>query len=109
MHSVWDSVIYLWTGVPSLPLSYNDWQSLGSSVAEMEKKYSFNSADWQNTDAHKWAMQSFELSKSSVYAGVTENTSPSDEYISKSQDVIRKQIVLGGLRLGYLIQQIFAP
>lgn len=25
LHSVWDSVIYLWTNTPAMPFSFNDW------------------------------------------------------------------------------------
>jgi S1/P1 Nuclease len=46
LHSVWDSIVYLWTGTPKLPLSYNDWTTQGQAVADLEKKYSFNPADW---------------------------------------------------------------
>lgn len=46
LHSVWDSVVYLWTGTPTLPLSYNDWTTQGQVIGNLEKKYSFTPDQW---------------------------------------------------------------
>jgi hypothetical protein len=54
-----------------------------------------------------WANESFELSKSNVYSGIKENEALPEDYITKNQDAIQRQIVLGGLRLSYVITTIF--
>jgi len=55
----------------------------------------------------QWAMDSFELTKYAVYSGITENTTPTADYVAKNQYLIQKQIVLGGLRLANIIYNIF--
>lgn len=52
----------------------------------MESEYSFQSNEWQNTDASLWAKESFELSKSNVYAGVTPGQALSQAYITKNAE-----------------------
>lgn len=59
-------------------------------------------------DIDTWANESFNLSKSNVYTGVTENQALSQSYIQQNQDVIKRQIVLGGLRLAHVMIYLFA-
>lgn len=54
-----------------------------------------------------WANESFEVSKSTVYNGVQPNVALSDEYQTAAQAALKKQIVLGGYRLAYMIETIF--
>ena len=103
LHSVWDSVIYLYTGTPALPFSSDDWDSLGADAQTMESKFSFNPSDWQNMDIAQWVNDSFELSKNNVYPDVTPGKALSAAYIEKNQQALEKQIVLGGLRLAFVI------
>ena len=28
LHSLWDSILYMYTGTPQMPFDYNDWQTL---------------------------------------------------------------------------------
>jgi hypothetical protein len=44
---------------------------------------------------------------SEVYGGVTKGEELSENYISKNQEVIKRQIVLGGYRLAHVISSIF--
>jgi len=107
LHSVWDSVIYLYTGTPALPFSDEDWNALGADAQTMESKFSFNPSDWQNMDIAQWVKDSFELSKNNVYPDVTPGKALSAAYVEKNKQALEKQIVLGGLRLAFVIQNIF--
>jgi hypothetical protein len=107
LHSLWDSILYKFTGTPKMPLDFNDWQALGKNVTEMESMFSFSADEWQVFNATKWAMESFDLTKYAVYSGVKEGNAPSAEYVSKNQYLIQRQIVLGGLRLANIIFNIF--
>lgn len=73
----------------------------------MESKYNFSAGQWQNTDVAAWTQESYGLAKSNVYAGVTDGKALSDAYVSKNVDAIQRAVVLGGLRLAYVIQHIF--
>jgi len=73
----------------------------------MESMFSFSSNEWQVFNATQWAMDSYELTKSSVYAGIQENNKPAEDYVSKNQYLIQRQIVLGGLRLANIIYNIY--
>ncbi len=41
LHSVWDSVLYLYTATPSMPFSNSGWDDLGSEAQNMESKFNF--------------------------------------------------------------------
>ncbi|TNV72394.1 hypothetical protein FGO68_gene13626 [Halteria grandinella] len=107
LHSVWDSVMYLWTSTPPMPFSYGDWVSFSMNTTLIEEKHKITPGEWKNLDIHQWALESFEISKASVYPGIKEGEALPDEYIAKNQDIIQRQIVLGGLRLSNIIQTIF--
>ena len=51
-----------------------------------------------------WANESFEVSKSTVYNGVEPNVALSSEYETAASAALKKQIVLGGYRLAYMIE-----
>lgn len=99
LHSLWDSILYEFVGTPSMPFSYNDWSDLGRNITKMETAYSFNANEWDIFNATQWAVESFEMSKSNVYAGIKEYIAPSDDYVRNSNYQLKRNIVLGGLRL----------
>jgi hypothetical protein len=37
----------------------------------MLNEFTVSNSEWQNVDVEKWSAESFELSKSNVYTGVT--------------------------------------
>jgi len=99
LHSLWDSILYEFVGTPNMPFSYDDWMELGKNITKMENAYSFNSNEWDRFNATAWADESFEMSISNVYAGIKENLAPSEDYISSANYQLKRNIVLGGLRL----------
>jgi hypothetical protein len=54
-----------------------------------------------------WANESFEISKSTVYNGVQPNVALTSQYENAAIPAIKKQIVLGGYRLAFMIEHIF--
>ena len=46
LHSVWDSVIYLYTATPHMPFNANDWNTLGNEAGGILKKYPSPNAEW---------------------------------------------------------------
>ena len=90
-----------------MPFDFRDWQELGKNITKMESMFSFSADEWQVYNVTQWAVDSFDLTKYAVYSGIKENHGPDDEYVSKNQFLIQRQIVLGGLRLANIIFNIF--
>lgn len=90
-----------------MPFDVRDWQDLGKNISEMESMFSFSPDEWQSNNVTQWADESFDLTKYAVYSGIKEHQGPDDEYLSKNQYLIQRQIVLGGLRLANIILNIF--
>jgi hypothetical protein len=58
-------------------------------------------------DISSWVNDSFELAKSGVYPGVVAGQPLTEEYLERNKNALERQIVLGGLRLAYVIENIF--
>lgn len=46
LHSVWDSVIYLYTATPRMPFNANDWGTLGTEAEGILTKYPEPNSEW---------------------------------------------------------------
>lgn len=46
LHSVWDSVIYLYTATPHMPFNADGWNYLGNEASGISKKYPEPNAEW---------------------------------------------------------------
>jgi S1/P1 Nuclease len=69
----------------------------------MESMFSFSTDEFQVYNVTQWAVESYDLTRYSVYTGVKEYTAPSADYVQRNQNLIQRQIVLGGLRLANII------
>lgn len=58
-------------------------------------------------DIQEWVNDAFELAKNNVYDGVTAGKALPAAYIEKNQQALERNIVLGGLRLAFVMQNIF--
>ena len=47
------------------------------------------------------------MSKSNVYVGIKENQTPSEDYLRISSNLIKRNIILGGLRLSQVIIDLY--
>jgi len=107
LHSLWDSILYEFVGTPSMPFSYNDWMELGQNITKMETAFTFNANEWATFNATQWAYESFIMSKETVYANIKEDDNPSDDYLRISSQLLKRNIVLGGLRLAQVIIDLY--
>ncbi len=69
--------------------------------------YPESNSEWQNLDVEMWKNESYQAAISAVYPTVAPNEPLSQAYLAKGQDQLKKLIVLGGLRLSYVIEHIF--
>jgi len=51
-----------------------------------------------------WDDESFELAKTYVYAGITEGTTPSAEYMAQGVKIAEQQVVKAGYRMALLLE-----
>jgi hypothetical protein len=107
LHAVWDSVIYEFTGYPTLPFSTSAWNTLGNNVDSMTVKYDVPSSEYYQANVEQWAAESLDLSESTVYPGVVVNQPLSDAYLAKAAPAAEQRIVYGGRRLAEQIKYIY--
>lgn len=98
LHSVWDS---------SLPesahkWSYSEWQNQLDRLSETEE------AEIISGSIDDWARQTFDIC-TEVYEETPSNTVISYDYIANWTPVIEQQFMRGGLRLAYILNEIFDP
>jgi len=107
LHSVWDSVIYQYTGYPTLPLSDDDWSWYTSEVADLAEQYPVDSSLVEAGEFLTWASESLTIAKSTVYPDFVEKEVPSDEYKAAAEPICKERIMFGGARLAALIEEIY--
>jgi len=100
LHALWDSVVTKYAGGDlTLPLSSDDWSTVGGYATEIRNNYPRTSFKTVGGKPADWANESFEISKTFVYDGVTDGGWVSDEYITKGQVIAEKRLALAGYRL----------
>ena len=88
-------------------MTSDDWNSLGVTSANLTEFYSVSKEDAEEIDNVVWGDQSYDIGTTTAYDGVTQNEKVPQDYIDKNIPIIEKRIVIGGLRLSSLIQDIF--
>lgn len=63
--------------------------------------------EWRLSEPEQWAQESHQLAVDVAYHGIEEGAEPSAEYAERARGVIRRQLALGGYRLGALLNDIF--
>lgn len=110
LHSYWDSAGVLFTQQqsqrPSNPARSSPLRTVARSIMNAHPASSLPEAS--NLDPAEWARESHQLGRKEVYAGVTENSTPSNTYRNKVRDISRRRMALGGRRLANLLNDIFA-
>lgn len=61
----------------------------------------------KTTNPSEWAMESFRVAVNTTYPTLLHSNSATPEYVELSYWTARKRVVLGGLRLASIIQEIF--
>jgi len=107
LHSVWDSVIYLYPGYPTMPLSTTDWNWYTSTASSMSTKYPVSSTSIKSENYSAWANDSYNLAIKYVYPGFVAGQTPSSTYDNTAIPVVEKNMMLGASRLADLITRIY--
>jgi len=107
LHSVYDSVIYKYTGYPDLPLDGSDWDWYTSTAEDLASQFPVSSSELHAGDFQQWADESVTLAKTYVYPDFVNHEVPSDEYQQSRLPVMQSRLMVGGARLAALIEDIY--
>ncbi len=105
LHAFWDD------GAGLLPvLDESDWRPLIRRLAdELKQSVAKRSLPgWRENRPSEWAQESLEIAVDSAYSGILEGSKPTPEYVSRARSIVRRQMALGGYRLGALLNDIFS-
>ena len=107
LHYVWDSIIYEYTGRPSLPLSDSDFDWYTTEAAKLSSTYEITSSELMAQDFMGWAEQSFEEAKTVAYPDFVTGVDPDQDYKDAALPVAEKSIMFAGARLAALMVDIY--
>ena len=99
--NVW-SALPVWDG--------GEWQQLVRRATDELTRSLPKSAvpEWADTDPEAWARESFDLALAAAYEGIGEGDRPTPEYTARAREIVRRRLVLGGYRLGALLNDVYA-
>ncbi|MCP3958067.1 MAG: hypothetical protein GY719_09460 [bacterium] len=105
LHAFWDS------GAGALP-SWDGgaWRPMVRRLASELTRSMPKSAlpGWSDPDPEAWARESLDLAITAAYDGIAEGAEPTPEYTARAREIVRRRLVLGGYRLGALLNDVFA-
>lgn len=112
LHSLWDGGGgYLFDSVSPRPLSISQQNTLNAKVAQIEADYPYNYTTNLGTipDAMTWAQEGFNLARTNLYTGITNNTTPTTAYLNAAIALTEQRMAQGGHRLADLLNTLFSP
>ena len=65
-----------------------------------------NKTDLYVVDPVKWSLEHFDIAVNKAYKDISENTIPSNEYISDRREIAERQLVIAGYRLAAIIRTL---
>lgn len=95
LHQLWDNGAGAFKNIKDLKKTAQMWL----------KTYPPTSSQLNKTDPMEWAQESYYLAVTQVYPGITPKSYPNMTYIEPAQVLVKKQIVLAGMRLAQVINQ----
>jgi len=107
LHSVWDSVLYSYTGYPDTPLNSSDWDWYTSEAETLATTYPIDQDMIWNGEFSEWAMEGFDMAKEDVYPDFVEGQDPDQAYIDFAKPLVLKHMMYGGARLAALMVDIY--
>lgn len=107
LHAVWDSVLYEYTGRPSLPLSDSDWTWYTSEASSLSSAYPIDSSAIKSGQFSVWAQEGQDMASEFVYPDFVEGQDPDQAYIDKAKPVLEEHMMLAANRLAALMVDIY--
>ncbi|HVM49199.1 MAG TPA: S1/P1 nuclease [Candidatus Acidoferrum sp.] len=107
LHSLWDAGGGFLTDSLYRPLNSASQATLSNKVASIEADYPYTPNPGRIPNPMDWALEGYALAQTNAYAGITQNTSPSADYLSKAQATTEQRMAAGGHRLADLLNTLF--
>jgi S1/P1 Nuclease len=109
LHSLWDAGGGFLTNSLWRPLSTASQNTLNAKVASIEADYPYNYSSNPGTipNPMNWAQEGLNLAKTVCYVGITNNTTPSTNYLNTAMAITEQRMAQGGHRLADLLNTIF--
>ena len=105
LHSYWDGAAGLFDEEPfERPLNTSERRRLRSVARSITQAFPASSINnLNNLTPETWVRESHELAKTEAYVGVTENSIPDTDYVTKTQRTARRRIATAGYRLARVL------
>lgn len=107
MHSVWDSVIYQYTGYETMPFDEAEWTWFSEEADKLHMRHPVDKELLKPGQFGEWTFEGLDLAKSAVYAGFELGDEPSEAYKAQALPLLEERIMVGGARLAELIKEIY--
>lgn len=107
LHLLWDAGGGFLTDSMSRPLSSTSKTTLSNKVAAIETDYPYSPGAGMVPDPMDWAQEGCGLAQTVAYVGITQNTTPSTNYLNTAQATTEEQMAQGGHRLADLLNTLF--
>jgi hypothetical protein len=109
LHALWDSIVLYHKTDFTEPLSDLHWNTTGEVSKELRAEFPIENygADLLS-HPNTWAAESHEIASTFVYNGLEQNTWPSEDYLTKGQQIAKERVVKGGYRLALTIIDMWA-
>ncbi|MEM8931238.1 MAG: S1/P1 nuclease [Acidobacteriota bacterium] len=105
LHRLWDGALGL---LPDLVADAEGRRRVPELVEELERSVpETQRGDLRNLDPEAWAREGFRLATTHVYTGLTPGRPVPEVYRFKGQLVVRRRLLVAGLRLTHLLEQLF--
>lgn len=62
--------------------------------------------EFKNEDIQDWIIESHDISQNFIYKNIEYDTKPSDYYMKKAYEIVKRRIALGGYRLAEIIKNV---
>jgi hypothetical protein len=108
LHSLWDSGGGFLSDSVSRPLSAAAKTILSNKVSSIEAVYPYIRNTGNIPDPMTWASSGLGLAQTVSYVGITNNTSPTTNYLNTTMATAEQLMAQGGHRLADLLNTIFA-
>jgi hypothetical protein len=88
-------------------MNSDDWDTFTKNATDFAKDYPIDESKILLGEYTKWAAESLEISKSTVYNGFTKDGDQTDEYLKRAAPALKERIVYASHRLYATIVDIY--
>jgi len=108
LHALWDSMVLFHKTDFKEPLTDFHWETMGTVSKDLRTQFPLEGFGTDFLATPKvWAAESYALAKDFVYVGIKENEWPSEDYLTKGQEIAKERVAKGGYRLALTLIELW--